>query len=175
MNAVQLTLDLNEPPTLASETMGALMFLEQHRAMAEHIAALPLILHGCGGGWNDRVPDWMRRELPRARLAHYALTQNEHTACDMDVAAYLTTAALEAPLDAEHTHIYLWVCANAIRDFGAAHGIHLPPPDDAFRRDLERPLNRDEERVLTDLRHRIREAQFKHAVQSGRKAGRHER
>lgn len=158
MNAIQLQLDF-DPKTLPPEMAGVLAFIEQHRADAERIAALPIIFHGAG--WSDTLPAWMRAELPRARVAHYALTQDENVASDLDVAAYLMSASLEMPLNAEYAHIYLWVCANAIRAYGAAYGIHLPDAADPFRKDLERDLNRDEARFLLELRHTIRAAQFK--------------
>jgi len=76
-------------------------------ALRDPIIVLP-------GGWGDTLPDWIKTSITLERLVMNmkALKGEEMTGSDAEVAAYLYTASLTAPMDSDWTQIYLYIATK---------------------------------------------------------------
>jgi hypothetical protein len=113
----------------------------------------PIITYS--GPWGNDIPDWLREAITMDRLIGNmkALHGEPMMAGDAEVAAYLMTASLEAPMGHDFTQIYLYCATRTIERYkkGAM-------PEDV-RVDK---LGPDEERELRDLKIWIYETRLKH-------------
>ena len=70
------------------------------------------------GGWGDDLPEWLRTRVTLERLGENIVALREGrelTATDAEVACYLFTASLTAPLDRDWTEIYLYVAGGELK------------------------------------------------------------
>ena len=98
--------------------------------------------------WADSIPEWLKRRVTLERLIQ-AYKREEGLATDAEVCCYLYTAAFTAPLDSEHTNIYLHVSAKLLKQ----ERRELPP-------DFEYPetLTSYEQTCLFELKRKIWDA-----------------
>ncbi|GAI53302.1 unnamed protein product, partial [marine sediment metagenome] len=69
------------------------------------------------GGWGDDLPEWLRTRVTLERLGENIVALREGrelTATDAEVACYLFTASLTAPMGSDWTQIYLYVAGQVI-------------------------------------------------------------
>ena len=71
------------------------------------------------GGWGDDPPEWLRTRVTLERLTENIVATRENreiTATDAEVACYLFTASLTAPIGGDWTQIYLYVAGGEMKD-----------------------------------------------------------
>ena len=71
------------------------------------------------GGWGDDLPDWLRERVTVERLCENLLALKEGretTTTDAEVACYLFTASLTAPIGNDWTQIYLYVVGGEMKN-----------------------------------------------------------
>ena len=83
------------------------------------------------GGWGDSLPEWLKQAITLERLAMNvkALKGEEPTGTDAEVAAYLYTASLTAPMDSDWTQIYLYIATKVYEKWGTKDS-RVTMPDD---------------------------------------------
>jgi hypothetical protein len=82
------------------------------------------------GGWGETLPKWLKDQVQIERLLENMVAvkeKRELRATDAEVACYLYTASLEAPLDHDWAQIYLYVAGKAMT--GKPGGIKEMPED----------------------------------------------
>ena len=101
--------------------------------------------------WADRIPERIKSIIPSARLK--ALLKKAEEATDPEIAAYLYTRSLIAPMDSNWTDIYTYITCKVIEDWYNEDfwAITSAP----------RKLSSDNERELTRLRRSIYESRRK--------------
>lgn len=85
-----------------------------------------IVVHG---GWGDSLPDWIKTSIPLERLVENmkALKGEEPTGTDAEVAAYLFTASLTAPMGSDWTQIYLYIATKVYEKWRAKDsGVTMP-------------------------------------------------
>lgn len=89
-------------------------------SIEEMVGALtdPIIVYP--SGWEDTMPEWMKRDLPLHRLAHLMkCSQGKASwdeACDLEALIYMYPATLAHPLGEEWTRIYLHLGTRVMGD-----------------------------------------------------------
>lgn len=96
-------------------------------------------------GWADTIPGWLKQKVTLERLLQ-AYREEEGLATDAEAVCYLYTAALNAPLDHDHTNIYLYISAKVMREAGREMPADLDCPD---------ALSRYEQDCLEQLKRKI--------------------
>ena len=95
------------PPSTAEAESKADPIEEMVGALTDPIIVFP------SGGWENDIPEWMRRDLPLHRLAHLMKCSqgkaNWNEATDLEALMYLYPASLAAPMDEEWSRIYLYL------------------------------------------------------------------
>ena len=68
------------------------------------------------GPWQDTMPEWIKAAITTERLIESmkALKGEKPTGTDAEVLAYMYPRSLEAPLDSDWTHIYLYVSTRVM-------------------------------------------------------------
>jgi hypothetical protein len=98
--------------------------------------------------WADMIPDWLLEEIKSERLifglAGIANPEAPKVG-DAEVAAYLMTASMRAPMPGEYVEVYVYLTARLMK----RQGKELP---DFMAEKLERGLTQYEERTLEDLK-----------------------
>lgn len=85
-----------------------------------HYLRGPVVFY-MGGGWEDTVPDWLMRAIPKARLPQLlaeavADVPEYGRMCSLEeVVAYLYTACLSFPLAQEWANVYFWTSDQVMR------------------------------------------------------------
>jgi hypothetical protein len=101
--------------------------------------------------WADMIPDWLLEEIKHERII-YGLAGISNPEApkigDAEVAAYLMTASMRAPMPGEYVEIYTYLTARLMK----RQGKELP---DFMTEKLERGLTRQEEYELNELRYMI--------------------
>jgi len=73
-----------------------------------------------GGGWEQDLPEVLRKELPLRRLIHVKLCfdgkENWDEACDLEALLYLYPASLFAPMSEQWARIYLYLGTKCLGD-----------------------------------------------------------
>jgi hypothetical protein len=71
-------------------------------------------------GWEDTMPEWMKRDLPLHRLAHVHQClvgkASWEEACDLEALIYMYPAALAQPLGEVWTRIYVYLGTKVMGD-----------------------------------------------------------
>ena len=98
-------------------------------------------------GWQDSMPDWIRRAITEERLQRLAMDGDDDLATMAEVLAYLFCASLAVPLCHEWAEIYCNLAATYMEDRGAVI------PDEKLR---PRPFTDREETWLREIRSDIR-------------------
>ncbi len=94
--------------------------------------------------WASSIPSWLRERVTLERLVQ-ASKREEGLATDAEACCYLYTAAFLAPLDHEHSNIYLHLATRLVKQ----EGREVPP-------DLEVPtLSNYEQDCLNHLKRKI--------------------
>ena len=98
--------------------------------------------------WADMIPDWLLEEIKAERLI-YGLAEIANPEApkigDAEVAAYLMTASMRAPMPSEYVEVYIYLTARLMK----RQGKELP---DFMAEKLERGLTQQEEYDLKELR-----------------------
>ena len=98
-------------------------------------------------GWADMIPDWLIEEIKAERIV-YGLAgianPDAPKVGDAEVAAYLMTASMRAPIPHEYAEIYIFLVARLMKK----RGKELP---DFMAEKLEKGLTQYEEHTLKDL------------------------
>jgi len=98
--------------------------------------------------WADMIPDWLLEEIKHERII-YGLAGISNPEApkigDAEVAAYLMTASMRAPMPSEYVEIYTFLTAKVMK----RQGKELP---DFMAEKLERGLTQQEEYELKELR-----------------------
>lgn len=101
--------------------------------------------------WADMIPDWLLEEIKSERLI-YGLAGIANPEApkvgDAEVAAYLMTASMRAPIPHEYAEIYIFLTARLMK----RRGTELL---DFMAEKLEKGLTQYEEQTLKDLRNDI--------------------
>ena len=101
--------------------------------------------------WADMIPDWLLEEIKSERLI-YGLAGIANPEApkigDAEVAAYLMTASMRAPMPSEYVEVYVYLTARLMK----RQGKELP---DFMAEKLERGLTKQEEYELKELRQMI--------------------
>jgi hypothetical protein len=100
-------------------------------------------------GWADQIPDWLKDEIRKERMAlglKGALSGKDEEVGDAEVCAYLFTAALVKKLPHEVSMVYLYVSAQVMRKMGT-----VPDIPESF----QQGLSPDEEAELARIRKTI--------------------
>lgn len=99
------------PPSPAEPKSKADPIEEMVGALTDPIIVFP-------SGWEDTMPDWMRRDLPLHRLAHVHQCLGGKAkweeACDLEALIYLYPASLAQPMGEEWTRIYLYLATKVM-------------------------------------------------------------
>jgi hypothetical protein len=68
------------------------------------------------GPWQDTMPEWIKAAITTERLIESmkALKGEKPTGTNAEVLAYMYPRSLEAPLDSDWTHIYLYVSTRVM-------------------------------------------------------------
>ncbi len=72
--------------------------------------------------WVDTIPGWLRQRVTIERLVQ-AYKGEQGVSTDAEVVCYLSTASMIAPLDSEHTNIYLHIATRLVKQ----EGREVPP------------------------------------------------
>lgn len=117
-------------------------------------------------GWGETVPEWLKSEVQAERMINSMVDlmgkgkdEVESKIGDAEVVVYLMTASLVAPIDREHTNIYLHLAGKVLKRTKRMKEM----PDDIK---IEK-LSQDEEREFKELRQKIyrgRGGDFQHPV-----------
>lgn len=93
--------------------------------------------------WADSIPGWLRTRVTLERLIQ-AYRKEEGLATDAEVVCYLYTAAFLAPLDHEHTNIYLHISAKELKQEGkeVPEDVHCPETLSSYEQDCLNQLKR---------------------------------
>jgi hypothetical protein len=102
-------------PGLPPEPAGAKSKIDPIKVdpIDEMVGALtdPIIVFP--SGWEDTMPEWMKRDLPINRLVHIMECLHGKArweeACDLEALIYMYPAALAQPLGEEWTRIYIYL------------------------------------------------------------------
>lgn len=98
--------------------------------------------------WADMIPDWLLEKIKHERII-YGLAGISNPEApkigDAEVAAYLMTASMRAPMPSEYVEIYTYLTARLMK----RQGKELP---DFMAEKLERGLTQQEEYDLKELR-----------------------
>ena len=98
--------------------------------------------------WADIIPDWLLEEIKHERII-YGLAGIANPEApkvgDAEVAAYLMTASMRAPMPGEYVEVYIYLTARLMK----RQGKELP---DFMAEKLERGLTQYEEYTLKDLK-----------------------
>ena len=98
--------------------------------------------------WADMIPDWLLEEIKAERLI-YGLAGISNPEApkvgDAEVAAYLMTASMRAPIPSEYVEIYTYLTARLME----RQGKELP---DFMAEKLERGLTQYEEYTLENIK-----------------------
>ena len=98
--------------------------------------------------WTDMIPDWLLEEIKAERLIYgLAGIANPETpkVGDAEVAAYLMTASMRAPMPSEYVEVYIYLTSRPMKK----RGTELP---DFMAEKLERGLTTYEEYTLENIR-----------------------
>lgn len=109
----------------------------------------PVILHP--GGWE--VPEHLHTTLPLARL-RVLLAGESALAAEEDALIHLCTASLNAPLDSDWVHIYLWLAQECLPRWRLTN----EPVWQALGKSEPIALTHYQQSELLDLRRRLRES-----------------
>ena len=73
-----------------------------------------------GGGWEQDLPEGLKKELPLRRLIHVKLCSDGKEkwdeACDLEALLYLYPASMVAPMSEQWTRIYLYLGTKCMGD-----------------------------------------------------------
>lgn len=98
--------------------------------------------------WADMIPDWLLEEIKAERLI-YGLAgianPDAPKVGDAEIAAYLMTASMRAPMPSEYVEVYVYLTARLMKK----QGKELP---DFMAEKLEKGLSQYEEHNLNDLK-----------------------
>ena len=72
----------------------------------------PLVVHRAGG-WEDRIPPWLKRAAIAERWAIVAGQMEGHIVGPSELAAVMMPATFQAPLGSNLTDLYCWASAHA--------------------------------------------------------------
>lgn len=87
----------------------------------ETVGALfdPIIVYP-GGGWEDDLPEKLKKDLPLCRLAHLMLCSQGKAhwdeACDLEALLYMYPRTMVAPLSDQWTRTYLYLGTKCLGD-----------------------------------------------------------
>ncbi len=115
---------------------------------------MPVVFHP--GGWEDTVPEYMRREVVIRQRLELLLDGGWDRATDVEVVCYMNTASLVAPLSEQWTRIYLYEA-----------GLVMPAIRDYFMQDgpaktlMPEELTEYDRSTLNELKFKIRNSQVK--------------
>jgi hypothetical protein len=119
----------------------------------------PLVV--CPGGWDDTIPDWLRKAVVTERMIELIVATREGrepTGTDAEACAYMYTASLVAPIGSDWTEIQLYLATKCLQKHQQAREI----PEDIkveelsdYRLGLLATLKRD----IYRRRHRFTEDQ----------------
>lgn len=113
---------------------------------------MPVVFHP--GGWEDTVPEYMRREVVIRQRLEMLFDGGWDRASDVEVVCYMNTASLVAPLTEQWTRIYLYeagLVMPAIREYFTQDKGSLMPEE----------LTEYDRSTLNDLKFKIRNSQVK--------------
>ncbi len=103
---IEIMLDTGMSPKAISVLLAMLDLRKEHL----HYFNAPII--SSQSMWKDALPDWLKKAIYKERLE---IICNEHNQGEVGIYAGLTEAvavlmpsSLEAPLDHEHSNIYMW-------------------------------------------------------------------
>lgn len=130
------------------------LMLREWDILTEPLTA-PIVYHP--GGWEDTVPEALRRQVIPQRLEKVA-NGGWDEATDAEVLCYLYTASLVRPFDSDWTNIYLYESS-----------LFMPQVRDAIP-DTPKELNDYQKSELRDLKRRIRASQIKRRKQYRKEA-----
>lgn len=132
------SLGVPEKPQLARPT-------KEVDCIEELVGALtdPLIVYD--PGWD--VPEWIRKEMPLARLAQNMKALKDPAeaglASELEAMLYLSNASLVAPMSSHWQDIYMWVFTKVMRDRGNEVPADLARESiDSYEMSLYRDLRR---------------------------------
>jgi len=98
--------------------------------------------------WADMIPDWLLEEIKHERII-YGLAGIANPEVpkvgDAEVAAYLMTASMRAPMPSEYVEVYTYLTARLMKK----RGTELP---DFMADKLERGLTQYEEYTLENIK-----------------------
>ena len=98
--------------------------------------------------WADMIPGWLLEEIKHERIIYgLAGIANPETpkVGDAEVAAYLMTASMRAPMPGEYVEVYIYLTARLMKK----RGTELPG---FMAENLERGLTQYEEYTLENIR-----------------------
>lgn len=101
------------PPSTAEIKSKADPIEEMAGALTDPIIVFP-------SGWEDTMPEWMKRDLPLHRFAHLMKCSQGQAqwdeACDLEALMYMYPATLAHPLGEKWTKIYLYLGTKVMGD-----------------------------------------------------------
>ncbi len=124
---------------------------EMVRALTDPIIVFP-------SGWEDTMPEWMKRDLPLHRLAHLMKClkgeANGDEACDLEALMYLYPASLAAPMGEEWSKVYIYLGTKIMGDKFPEDVREDSIPDhyEADLRDLKRWIHKKKVAARRDRR-----------------------
>ena len=77
----------------------------------------PIIVHRCGWGTKDMIPEWLRQRITMDRLIALMVANKEGRepmGTDSEALAYLIPASMEAPMGHDWSQIYLYLGTKVI-------------------------------------------------------------
>lgn len=106
----------------------------------------PMVYHP--GGWEDTIPEYMKKEVIRQRIAKIN-NGGWKTATDAEVVCYLSTASFVGPFDWDWTNIFTYETS-----------LLLPQIRDALP-DTPKELSGYQTQLLNELKYKIRNSQIR--------------
>lgn len=101
--------------------------------------------------WADTIPEWLLEEVKHERMMYGLFTllkPDMPKVGPAEIAVYLMTASLRAPLLTEHANIYIWCCAKV-------YARKNKEMTDDMKEMLERGLTKGEEYYHKELVYNI--------------------
>ena len=104
----------------------------------------PIIVHRCGWGTRDMIPEWLRNRITLDRMLELMVAHKEGRepiGTDSEALAYLIPASMEAPMGHDWTQIYLYLATVVMdheKDKVVPNDIRVDKLDDMQQQDLLR-------------------------------------
>lgn len=139
------------PNSAAKTKTGVDPIEEMVGALTDPIIVFP-------SGWEDTMPEWMKRDIPLHRLAHLMKCAKGEAkwdeACDLEALMYLYPASLAAPMGEVWSRIYLYLGTKVMGDKfpDDVREDSLPDHYEVELRDLKRWIHRKKAAARRDRR-----------------------